>query len=40
MQEVATSRRDEAVKLKETGLTYAEIGRRLGISRERQGEIE
>jgi len=26
--------RDEVVKLKETGLSYAEIGRRLGISRE------
>jgi len=29
-----TSRRDEVVKLREAGLTYAEIGRRLGISRE------
>lgn len=35
MNEVATSRRSEAVKLRKGGLTYAEIGRRLGISRER-----
>ena len=31
---IATSRHDEVVKLKETGLSYAEIGRRLGVSRE------
>ncbi len=34
-----TSRRDEVVKLRESGLTYAEIGRRLGISRERVRQI-
>jgi predicted transcriptional regulator len=31
--------RDEVVKLSETGLNYAEIGRRLGISRERVRQI-
>jgi len=31
--------RDEVVKLRETGLTYAEIGRRLGISSERVRQI-
>ena len=34
-----TSRRDEVVKLRETGLTYAEIGSRLGISKERVRQI-
>lgn len=33
MQEVVNSKRDQAVKLIETGLSYAEIGRRLAISR-------
>jgi len=33
------SRRDEAVELKKTGLNYAEISRRLGISRQRAREI-
>ena len=32
-------RHDEAVKLREAGLTYAEIGRRWGISRQRAREI-
>ena len=37
---VATSsRRDEIVRLRETGLTYAEIGRRFGISKERVRQI-
>jgi len=36
---VTTSRRAEVVKLRETGLTYAEIGRRLGITRERARQI-
>ena len=31
--------RAEVVKLRETGLSYAEIGRRLGISRERVRQI-
>lgn len=39
LEMVDTSRRDEAVKLKETGLTYAEIGRKLGMSRERARQI-
>ncbi len=29
-----TSRRDEALKLRQAGLTYKEIGRRLGVSTE------
>lgn len=36
---VAGSRRDELVKLRNAGLTYAEIGGRLGISRERVRQI-
>ena len=32
-------RRGEVVKLRKAGLTYAEIGRRLGISRERARQI-
>jgi hypothetical protein len=30
--------RAEVVKLRETGLSYAEIGRKLGISRQRPSE--
>lgn len=36
---VTTSRRAEVVRLRETGLTYAEIGRRVGISKERVRQI-
>lgn len=36
---VATSRRDEVVELRNGGLSYAEIGRRSGISRERVRQI-
>ena len=36
---VKTSRRDEAVKFREAGLTYAEIGRRFGVSKERVRQI-
>lgn len=36
---VAGSRRDEVVKLRESGLTYAEIGSRFGISKERIRQI-
>lgn len=36
---VMTVRRNEAVKLRETGLTYAEIGRRLGVCRERARQL-
>ena len=36
---VNTSSRDEVVKLRETGLSYAEIGRRVGITRERVRQI-
>ncbi|MBA7620018.1 hypothetical protein ES703_27360 [subsurface metagenome] len=39
MQELATSSRDEVIKLKKAGLTDAEIGRRLGITRERVRQI-
>jgi len=33
------TRRDEVVKLRQAGLTYAEIGRRFGISKERVRQI-
>lgn len=36
---LAVMRRNEVVKLRKTGLSYAEIGRRLGISRERVRKI-
>ena len=36
---VTTSRHDEVVRLRETSLTYAEIGRRFGISKERVRQI-
>jgi len=36
---VSTSKRDEVVKLRETGLTYAEIGLRFGLSKERIRQI-
>jgi len=41
MQSVANiiTRRDEVLRLRESGLTYAEIGRRLGMSRERARQI-
>ena len=39
MRVVTTSRRAEVVRLRETGLTYAEIGRRLGITRERVRQV-
>lgn len=39
MRIVTTSRRDEVVKLREAGLTYAEIGHRFGISKERVRQI-
>ncbi|GAJ17581.1 unnamed protein product, partial [marine sediment metagenome] len=39
MQGVAASKHDEVVKLRETGLSFAEIGRRLGISRERARQL-
>ncbi len=35
----AMARRDEVVKLRETDLNYAEIGRRLGISKQRAWQI-
>ena len=35
----AGSRRDEVIKLRKAGVSYAEIGRRLGVSRERVGQI-
>ncbi|GAI49546.1 unnamed protein product [marine sediment metagenome] len=34
-----TSRRDEVIKLRKVSLSYAEIGRRLDISRERARQI-
>jgi len=33
------TRRDEVLRLRKSGLTYAEIGRRLGLSRERARQI-
>jgi len=33
------SRRGEVISLRKTGLTYAEIGRRLGLTRERARQI-
>lgn len=33
------SRRDEIIRLREEGLTYARIGKRLGISKERVRQI-
>jgi excisionase family DNA binding protein len=36
---LATSRRDEIVRLRDSSLTYTEIGRRFGISRERVRQI-
>ncbi len=36
---LGTSRHNEVVRLREVGLTYAEIGRRFGISRERVRQI-
>jgi len=36
---VTTSRYDDVVKMRETGLSYAEIGRTLGITRERARQI-
>ena len=36
---VTTSRYDDVVKMRETGLSYAEIGRRLDITRERVRQI-
>ncbi len=38
-EKVATSRRDEALKLRQAGLTYKEIGRRLGVSTERARQL-
>jgi len=34
-----SSRREELIRLRETGLTYAEIGRRFGITKERVRQI-
>ena len=39
MRAITDSRRNEIVKLRKTGLSYAKIGVRLGISRERVREI-
>lgn len=36
---IDTSRRDEVVKLREAGLTYAEIGRRWGITHKRARQL-
>jgi len=36
---VTTNRHDEVVKLRETGATYAQAGRKLGITKQRVGQI-
>ena len=36
---VTTNTHDEVVKLRETGATYAEVGHRLGITKQRVGQI-
>jgi excisionase family DNA binding protein len=36
---VMNARRDEIIKLRKSGLSYAKIGRRFGISRERARQI-
>lgn len=36
---MTTNRHDEVVKLRETGVTYAEVGHRLGITKQRVGQI-
>ena len=38
-QELNSSRREQMTNLRETGLTYAEIGHRLSLSRERVRQI-
>jgi len=39
MERTLTTRRDEIVRLRDGGLTYTEIGRRFGISKERVRQI-
>ena len=39
MRPATNSRRDEIVELRKAGLSYAKIGRRLGLSRERVRQI-
>jgi excisionase family DNA binding protein len=39
MQSPMVSRRDEIIELRKAGLTYAEIGRRFGITKERVRQI-
>lgn len=39
MTSAMTSRRDEIIRLRKEGLTYAEIGRRFGITKERVRQI-
>ena len=36
---MTTNTHDEVVKLRETGVTYAEVGQRLGITKQRVGQI-
>jgi len=36
---MSVSRREQAVNLRQTGLSYVEIGRRLGITKERARQI-
>lgn len=39
LERLNSSRRKQVISLRKTGLTYAEIGRRLGLTRERVRQI-
>ena len=39
LERVNSSRNEQIISLRESGLTYAEIGRRLGLTRERVRQI-
>jgi DNA-binding transcriptional MerR regulator len=39
MEESSNSRREEAIRLRNTGLTYKEIGHRLGVTKERSRQL-
>ena len=39
MEEANNGRREEAIRLRNDGLTYVEIGRRLGVTKERARQL-
>ena len=39
LERPSSSRREQVINLRKSGLTYAEIGRRLGLTRERARQI-